>query len=134
MCDMCSCGTHFIRRSHSLGEMEQSYWSSCIYGEYFVFMIWPVFSHTHCSILATKVLLGITLFGKSCQYQTLTPSTSSNDLIGSSSSHMTVPSRQSSISELGPGSQKSNMKGCNKCRSKPLAEVERFTLCSNRII
>lgn len=123
--------------------MEQSYWSSCAYGE----LANPLTIYNHSkprplspppSVLATKVLLGITVLGISCQYRTLAPSNSSSDLIGLSPSHMTVPSRQSSISELGPGGERStdmNRKGCSKCRPpQPLADVERFTLCSNRII
>ncbi len=54
---------------------------------------WPLRPlHTH-SLLAGKVLLGITLLGKSCHYRSSPPpphSHSSNDLIGQSSSHMTT--------------------------------------------
>ncbi len=54
---------------------------------------WPLRPlHTH-SLLAGKVLLGITLLGKSCHYRS-SPSPpcshSSNNLIGQSSSHMTT--------------------------------------------
>ncbi|XP_064388422.1 transmembrane anterior posterior transformation protein 1-like isoform X2 [Halichondria panicea] len=101
-------------------------------------------------LLAGKVLLGITLLGKSCHYRSSPPpprSHSSNDLIGQSSSHMTtqgsfIPPTQSSISDIGPLGQKSSEQVlgkktvhlCSKCQPKPLAQVERFTLCSNRII
>ena len=108
----------------------------------------PPTPHTH-SLLAGKVLLGITLLGKSCHYRSSPPprSHSSNDLIGQSSSHMTtqgsfIPPTQSSISDIGPLGQKSSEQVlgkktvhlCSKCQPKPLAQVERFTLCSNRII
>ncbi|XP_064388424.1 transmembrane anterior posterior transformation protein 1-like isoform X4 [Halichondria panicea] len=104
----------------------------------------------HVCLLAGKVLLGITLLGKSCHYRSSPPpprSHSSNDLIGQSSSHMTtqgsfIPPTQSSISDIGPLGQKSSEQVlgkktvhlCSKCQPKPLAQVERFTLCSNRII
>ena len=105
-------------------------------------------THTH-SLLAGKVLLGITILGKSCHYRSSPPprSHSSSDLIGQSSSHMTaqgsfITTTQSSISDIGPLGQRSSEQVlgkktvhlCSKCQPKPLADVQRFTLCSNRII
>ncbi len=112
----CSYGIHCIRLSLSPGEMEQSYWSSCIYGKHPItptpthtahtpptystphthtHMHTHTHTHTH-SLLAGKVLLGITILGKSCHYRSSRPprSHSSSDLISQSSGHMTAQSLQ----------------------------------------
>lgn len=105
-------------------------------------------SHVVLSLTALKVLIGIILLGKASQYRHVSKSSDSSQTeqihASSSSSEATHHRRKSDPtkgvteqSESG-GQEDTTREGGNTKRriakTKSLSDIERFTLCSNRIV
>ena len=113
----------------------------------YTFSFNPAHTQTH-SLTALKIFLGIVLLGKACQYRATPPSSpdqvrkssSTSEVIGSETlRHRRTKSSTSSVDLMETvseptfrGMPKASVKP--KMKTKSLSEIERFTLCSNRIV
>lgn len=139
----------------SVGEVPKSYWNHFLNGCFLVVRsainLFPLSNgQPTCSLTAMKVLLGIVLLGKASEYQYVNPvsksqsnmteqitlvsesthgrsRSSSLDLLETVSEPIMGRGQQETIRQLGKAKPRTT-------KTKSLSDVERFTLCSNRIV